>query len=619
MRLLPLLARAAATATLLLSLAQAQPALAPAALRFDSSADFKALPANWQPAGGLAGDPRRDKTLTPAPGNGVLVCVPTKAAHGHLFTAWEHADIELDLEFMMAPGANSGVYLQGRYEVQLFDSWGVAKPTPADCGGIYQRWDDKRGKGNEGYEGIAPRANACRAPGLWQKLHIEFEAPRFDAAGKKTRAARFRKVVLNDFVIHEDVEVNGPTRSSAFDDEKPFGPLMIQGDHGSVALRNLRVKRFDPSATVTVEGVTYQLYTGDLKRVGDYGRDKLKSEGTPSRFAHSAVEKTGKFALVFNGTLRAPRDGDYLFAAETNATAALSIDGQPVLLPQEKGGGSAIVRLTAGTHNFRLDHFHNIGGRPSLDITVEGPQVAPQPFTAAPDRRTNNRRDRAILLEPADGRVLLQRGFVPYEPKKRLYAISVGTPGGAHFAYDFETNALLRVWRGGWLDAQEMWEGRGEHQLARPTGPALTLNAKPTVALLEFPRTAAWPTQEEALFTSQGYTLEANGQPVFRSKLGDVKITDRIASIEGGRGVERTLTFNGKLISWDTCVLLAESERITEQPAGGWVIGDREYYVDYPANAAHRPQIQTRGGRQQLVVRLTNATLNEPLSYRLLW
>jgi hypothetical protein len=281
MRLLPLLARAAATASLLLAQAHAQPALPPTALRFDSAADFKAPPANWQPAGGLAGDPRRDKALTAAPGNGVLVCVPTKAAHGHLFTAWEHADVELDLEFMMAPGANSGVYLQGRYEVQLFDSWGVAQPTSADCGGIYQRWDDQRGKGKEGYEGVAPRTNACRAPGLWQKLHIEFEAPRFDAAGKKTRAARFRKVVLNDFVIHEDVEVSGPTRSSAFNDEKPFGPLMIQGDHGSVALRNLRVKHFDPNATVTVEGVTYQLYTGDLKRVGELRSRETEERGHP--------------------------------------------------------------------------------------------------------------------------------------------------------------------------------------------------------------------------------------------------------------------------------------------------------------------------------------------------
>ena len=48
-----------------------------------------------------------------------------------------------------------------------------------------------------------------------------------------------------------------------------------------------------------------------------------------------------------------------------------------------------------------------------------------------------------------------------------------------------------------------------------------------------------------------------------------------------------------------------------EQPGGGWVIGDREYYLDYAAGAAHRPQLQTRGGRQQLVVRLTNATLNK--------
>jgi len=73
----------------------------------------------------------------------------------------------------------------GRYEVQLFDSWSVKAPKYSDCGGIYERWDEARGPGKQGYEGHAPLANASRAPGLWQHLHIEFQAPRFDAAGKK--------------------------------------------------------------------------------------------------------------------------------------------------------------------------------------------------------------------------------------------------------------------------------------------------------------------------------------------------------------------------------------------------------------------------------------------------
>ena len=54
--------------------------------------------------------------------------------------------------------------------------------------------------------------------------------------------AKFVKVVHNGVVIHENVEVTGPTRAAAFEDEKPTGPLMLQGDHGPVAYRNLWIR-----------------------------------------------------------------------------------------------------------------------------------------------------------------------------------------------------------------------------------------------------------------------------------------------------------------------------------------------------------------------------------------
>ena len=107
------------------------------------------------------------------PGDGVLVNLPTEAANANLLTAWEHGDLELSLEFLMPTGSNSGVYLQGRYELQLLDSWGHARPTFSDCGGIYQRWDQAR---EQGFEDRAPRYNASRAPGLWQELKIVFRA-----------------------------------------------------------------------------------------------------------------------------------------------------------------------------------------------------------------------------------------------------------------------------------------------------------------------------------------------------------------------------------------------------------------------------------------------------------
>src|SRR5581483_11805484 len=148
------------------ALLRAQSLLPPEPVRLDTLAAFRPNAGNWHVAGGVAGDPRREKTLTPADGIGVLVNTPSPTARDHLLTTWEHGDIAVDLDFLLPVGSNSGVYLQGRYEVQLLDSWGVREPTSGDCGGIYERWDDARGKGKEGYEGHAPRANACRAPGL---------------------------------------------------------------------------------------------------------------------------------------------------------------------------------------------------------------------------------------------------------------------------------------------------------------------------------------------------------------------------------------------------------------------------------------------------------------------
>jgi hypothetical protein len=138
---------------------------------------------------------------------------------------------------MVPRGSNSGVYFMGRYEIQILDSWGKKQPTFSDCGGIYQRWDDKRTP--KGYEGRPPRVNASLPPGQWQTFDVIFRAPRFDKTGKKIANARFVKVIHNGILVHRNAEVTGPTRAGTYRDEKPRGPLMLQGDHGPVAYRNI--------------------------------------------------------------------------------------------------------------------------------------------------------------------------------------------------------------------------------------------------------------------------------------------------------------------------------------------------------------------------------------------
>jgi hypothetical protein len=191
---------------------------------------------DWKVVGDTFTSPDDEKSLAWKAGVGAVVNGATGRTK-HLVSKLEHGDVHAHIEFMVPKGSNSGVYFQGRYEIQVLDSWEVKEPKYSDCGGIYQRWKD-----DKGYEGHPPRVNASLPPGQWQTFDVVFQAPRFDDQGRKTADARFMKVLHNGKVVHENVPVTGPTRASMYNDEKPLGPLMLQGDHGPVAYRNVRLR-----------------------------------------------------------------------------------------------------------------------------------------------------------------------------------------------------------------------------------------------------------------------------------------------------------------------------------------------------------------------------------------
>ncbi len=198
----------------------------------------------WQIVGDVFTKPDNNKLLSSKPGTGVIVNGPAGRTT-HLLSKEVFGDVKAHIEFMVSKDSNSGVYFMGRYEIQVFDSRQKKSQYPGiECGGIYERWDDNREP--KGYEGHSPRVNVSREPGQWQTFDIIFRSPRFNRRGEKIANARFEKVVHNGTVVHADVEVSGPTRASAYNDEKPTGPLMLQGDHGPVAYRNIRIEPAGP-------------------------------------------------------------------------------------------------------------------------------------------------------------------------------------------------------------------------------------------------------------------------------------------------------------------------------------------------------------------------------------
>lgn len=154
-----------------------------------------------------------------------------------IHTLQQFGDAQYHLEFKcpFMPSAtgqargNSGVYVMGRYEVQVLDSF-ADLPMDNLCGGIYKQ--------------AKPVVCASLPPLQWQTYDITFRAPRFDASGAKTQNAVIT-VVHNGITIHDNVELTDRTPGGYPGDEAATGPLLLQ-DHGDkVQFRNIWVKPLD--------------------------------------------------------------------------------------------------------------------------------------------------------------------------------------------------------------------------------------------------------------------------------------------------------------------------------------------------------------------------------------
>ncbi|MEZ0538229.1 3-keto-disaccharide hydrolase [Fibrella arboris] len=592
-------------------------------------AAFRATGTNWKVVGDVLYDPNTAGKGSTKAGTGMLVNTLSAKPNEHLLTAMEHGDLQLELDFMMEKGANSGLYLQGRYEVQLFDSWGVKNTRTVDCGAIYERWDESRPEGRKGYEGHPPAQNVSKAPGLWQHVSITFRAPRFNSTGQKIANARFLKVIQNGVTVQENVEVTGPTRAAAFTDEKPTGPLMIQGDHGAVAIRNIRYKAYGIEP-VTLTNMKLSAYEGRFKSVDDMTAMTPKREMNLDVLAHLAPGSRDKFGGIITGTIHIPRTGQYLIdlnlawiPAETNPTnpngeGQLTIANKPVFTISGRNGGSAstMVMLEAGDHPLKLAYYKNFGlwYARSNDITLslEGPGV--QYTTLNPVIVAQDPVGEISVL--AKSEPVMQRGFVNYKGAKRTHTISVGEPGEANYSFDLSKGEFLQIWRGDFLETTPMWYGRGETQLSVPLGSVIDMAGKPSVTFLA-DANAAWP-DSNSVYTNQGYDLDKDGRPVFKYTLGTASVRESFAAQDEGRRLAHSFTVGLGQEKGQLWCRAAEGSTITQLPNGLYAINDKQYFIELPAN--EKPVVRTTPQRtQELLIPIKATGATGTASYSIIW
>ena len=346
-------------------------------LSLDDLSAFRPQAGNWQLVNDVAMDRNIDVhaqgngSVKTKAGKGIVVNLNNEKMKDALLTTWEHGDIDLELEFMMPHGSNSGIYLQGRYEIQLFDSWGVLHPQFSDLGGIYRNWEREKGKI---YMGKAPLSNPAKAAGLWQTMAISFRAPRFDASGKKIANALINYVTINGVTVHENVEIPLPTGGPIKNDETAAGPLMIQGDHGAVAFRNIKYRLYK-NQDASLSGLTYKYWNGKNEHENDYKDNTPTKTGSLSAMNFDFMGASDTFGVQYTGKINVPEATTYYFTLVSNGGASLFIDGKNAIANHRAWRWdvkTAEVALTAGAHDIQLFyHRSDTWMPPALQLSVE--------------------------------------------------------------------------------------------------------------------------------------------------------------------------------------------------------------------------------------------------------
>ncbi|MFT4032527.1 MAG: DUF1080 domain-containing protein [Siphonobacter sp.] len=549
---------------------------------------------NWKIVGDVSADLQQKEILTTKPGSGILVNTPDPQNRANLLTTFEHGDIDVEFDFMMAVHSNSGFYLQGRYEIQLLDSWGAKVAAYGDVGGIYKRRELPSGRL---YEGHAPRINAGKAPGLWQHMAISFQAPRFDAAGKKIANAKVLKIVLNGVTIHENVELSGPTGGPISEQEAAKGPIMIQGDHGAVAFRNMQYRSYtetDPQLTTIQYKVYAPTNTETFEDIPDFSKLKATSSGSIDELTWDVANQTNNFGLLYTAKLKVPTAGEYKFVLNAGGKASLKVNGQGVIKP---GAESGTIKLAAGEVPVELAYVKREEWvRPALGLLVEGPGFRQSSLQAAASMLSAPETD-PILIDAKENTVT--RSFMDYyregkREKRIVHAVQVGSPEGIHYTFDLDNGALAQAWRGDFLDATPMWHDRGDGS-SRPRGVLIPFNDQPDFAVLPS-ATQDWPLPTEGgVFQPKGYDLDENGFPTFNYMYYGSSVEDAIRPAEGNKYLTRTITVKNPAAN--LYHLLATGKEITEVQPGLYAVNDKAYYI-----RAAGAKLRTSGDHQELIM-----------------
>lgn len=592
--------------------------------------DFANVTESWVKVKDVYFDLNGEQKMVIEEGTGVLLNTLGEKWKSNLLTNFEHEDIEIELDFMMAKGSNAGIFLQGRYEIQMYDSWLETSPQHSDNGGIYQRWNENAEKGKKGFHGNPPIINASKAPGLWQSLRIVFEAPRFDDKGNKIKNGVFREVLLNGVLVQNNIEVTGPTRDAKFKEESSFGPIMFQGDHGVFALKNIKYKLYR-SESITLTDMVLSSYDSIASLI-DFDVRPVLHQRNIDLLDHSVPSKIDDFGGMIKGKIHVPKSGDYYFNLMLawipddgpdgpNGGGQLEI-GDSVVLTMDgtRRNGYGAIKLEPGTYDLNLRYYksfrYGYAFKNDLLLGVEGPQISftnlKPPIVFNVDQSYNK-----IVLK-SEGNTLTQRGFYNDEGQVKTHAVAVGFPGDVSYSYDLDEGRLLSVWHGGFIDATGMWDHRGSTQLMNPNGSVIVPDLITSIL------TGSDDKSDDRVEISKkpdyrGYESGSDDLPIFKYSLEETNVSDQIRYLDKRRGLRRNITVENIQNGNQFNLLVTSGKMIKKLPNDLFVVGDKEYYIHFDEKVVPELLVKPDGSVEIILSMIPSDGEKWEVGYSIIW
>jgi len=590
--------------------------------------NFDKPPKSWDIGGGININPLEEGSFKKKNGSGILIGEASKRKKSsNIISKMTHGDISLEFDFLLSHRASAVVWLQGRYGLRLMDNWNSEKQKFSENGALIP-------PPNIGLVSYLSRMDAGRAPGIWQHVKINFDAPRFDDTGNKIRSARIVSVTQNGVVIQENQFLQAPSQGAPFTGEVTEDPLVFEIYEGEIAFRNLHYTKYpEEQEKVELENLTYNLYEdlfldeefifwgggeGDSITLPEFESYKVASSGDLEVIhTRMPIGLENQFALVFEGNLRVPKSGDYHFDAVQRGVGAFVVNEEELFRWNSihgKGKTNSTVFLEKGSHPFTLNYIDYRS--PYTGIFVEGMGVRRQPLHLI-SRTSKQNLSSPIFLYPKN-EPLIQRSFIFYEEEKLLRTINVGFPNNINYSLDLSTGSLLRAWKGGFGDVTSMWRGRGENQVLEPLGSVINFTNEQQVLLSKNSNLQSINELKKGNYKLLGYDLDNNSNPIFKYRVDNIQIVDQIIPSKKGDKLNRILTFRNTNETEQTIwYKIATAPNISSIGNNLFSISDKMYYVEVDGGV--EPIIIDKGEGQVLLIPVKSDGKTTKLRYTLIW